>query len=72
MNARATSPKRTRDAETAERKKLKAEKRELRKDEKEERSSDEDEDPDLAGIVPGPQKLDPELYGEEYHSEEES
>jgi len=45
---------------------MKAEKREFRKDVKDSRDESEDgEDPDIAGIVPGPQPLDPELFGAE-------
>jgi hypothetical protein len=45
---------------------MKAEKREFRKDVKDSRDESEDgEDPDIAGIVPGPQPLDPELFGVE-------
>jgi hypothetical protein len=66
LKARATFTKRKRENEKAERKKRKAEKREQKKLDDADRPEDEsDEDPDLAGIVAGPQKLDPDLFGAE-------
>lgn len=67
MKARPTYTKRQRERDKAERKKRKAEKRDERKEDRKTRQSDgdeEEEDPDIAGIVPGPQKLDEELFGE--------
>jgi len=64
MKARPTGEKRRKERARQEKKRDKAEKREQRKAEREARSSrsDLDEDPDIAGIVPGPQPL-PEEYG---------
>lgn len=48
-----------------ERQQQKLEKRKLRKQDRLTRpeSGDDEEDPDIAGIEPGPQKLDPVLFG---------
>ncbi len=71
MKARPSVAKRQRERARSERKKLKAEKREQRKDERLTRPEDEtEEDPDIAGIKPGPQPLDPELFGSEYLNED--
>ena len=65
MKARPTFSKRQRERAREDKRKLKAEKREIRKEESATRGEGlgEDEDPDIAGIVPGPQPLDPELFG---------
>ncbi len=71
MKARATFTKRKRENEKADRKKRKAEKREQKKIDDADRPEEEsEEDPDLAGIVAGPQKLDPELFGAESLSDD--
>lgn len=64
MRGRTTFEKRRKEMQRKERKQGKAERREQRKVEKSERdsSSDAGEDPDIAGIVPGPQPL-PEEFG---------
>lgn len=51
----------------AQRKQDKAERRDRRRDERLSRGPDDapSEDPDIAGIIPGPQKRDPELFGVE-------
>ena len=55
------SNKRQKELARLERRKEKDERREQRKKEKTERVTPEGEDPDIAGIVPGPQpKLDEE------------
>lgn len=66
MRGRPSFAKRSREQARAERKKEKAEKRELRKDQKlaNASSGSSGEDPDIADIQPGPQKLDPELFGD--------
>lgn len=66
LRSRPSFAKRKREQERAERKKEKAEKRELRKDQKQASASNvpPGEDPDIADIRPGPQKLDPELFGD--------
>ncbi len=65
MKARPTFSKRNRERAREEKRKIKAEKREIRKEESATRAEGlvDEEDPDIAGIVPGPQKLDPELFG---------
>jgi hypothetical protein len=66
LRQRPSLTKRNRERSKAERKKLKAEERERRKlerDAKPDAGSAED-DPDIAGIVCGPQQLDPDLFGE--------
>ncbi len=50
---------------------MKAEKREFRKDERESRPDEGADDPDIAGIVPGPQALDVSLFGSESLSDPE-
>ncbi len=55
MTGRASADKRRKEKERQDRKKDKAERRATRKVDKPERSSDED--PDIAGIIPGPQPL---------------
>lgn len=65
MRPRATIGKRTREKDRVERNQLKMEKRATRKADRKDRAemSSDEEDPDIAGIVPGPQKLDPDLFG---------
>ncbi len=65
MKARPTFSKRNRERARQEKRKIKAEKREIRKEESAARAEElgDEEDPDIAGIVPGPQPLDPELFG---------
>lgn len=64
MKPRPTFSKRQRERAREEKRKLKEEKRDLRKEESATRPKGEgDEDPDIAGIVPGPQEPDPELFG---------
>lgn len=65
MRARPSITKRAREKDRAERKRDKAEKREQRKEVKSANAADvpDGEDPDTAWITPGPQKLDPELFG---------
>lgn len=65
MKARPTFSKRNREIARQEKQKIKAEKREIRKEESAARAQglSDEEDPDIAGIVPGPQPLDPELFG---------
>ncbi len=65
MKARPSITKRTRERDRAERKLDKAQRREQRKEERAKTGPRDDEtDPDIAWIKPGPQKLDPELFGE--------
>jgi hypothetical protein len=52
---RTTGAKRQKERQRAEKRALKEEKKARRKVEKQERFSVPGEDPDLAGIVPGPQ-----------------
>ncbi len=68
MRARPSIAKRSREKDRAERKRDKADRREARKAERLTRdsSTEAEEDPDIAGIVPGPQALDPELFGSDY------
>lgn len=55
-----------REKDRAERKLEKAEKRDKRREDRVAKGDDDSsEDPDIAGITPGPQKLDPELFGAE-------
>ncbi len=67
MKARPTFEKRRKEKARQDKKREKAEKREQRKLEKDNQEPvlDEDgnviEDPDIAGIVPGPQPLPPEF-----------
>lgn len=65
MRPRSTVGKRLRERDKVERQREKMEKRKLRKQDREARAAnaDGDEDPDIAGIEPGPQELDPELFG---------
>lgn len=67
MRARPSIAKRAREKDRAARKRDKAEKREMRKEERSANSeqTEDGEDPDIAWITPGPQKLDPELFGAE-------
>jgi hypothetical protein len=69
LSAQTTVGKRIRERNRADRQTEKSEKRRLKKLERqtrpEQETDSESEDPDLAGIVPGPQKLDPELFGAE-------
>ncbi|MDX2052251.1 MAG: hypothetical protein SFV15_07670 [Polyangiaceae bacterium] len=63
MTGRASADKRRKEKERQDRKKDKAERRQQRKEvDKPERGADE-EDPDIAGIVPGPQPL-PDGFGD--------
>lgn len=72
MKARPTITKRLRERAKEDKRKQKAARRDERREEGNEKAeaSDDGEDPDIAGIVPGPQALDPELFGEDYHQEE--
>ncbi len=64
MRPRSTVGKRVREKDRAERQQLKLEKRQARKLERQDKGDVADgEDPDIAGIEPGPQPLDPELFG---------
>ncbi len=65
MKARPSLEKRKKERARQDRKKDKAEKREQRKAEKQQRSDDgtPEEDPDIAGIIPGPQPL-PEQFAD--------
>ncbi len=65
MKARPSVAKRAKERARSEKKKFKAEKRAEKKDERQTRpdSEEEEDDPDIAGIVPGPQLLDPTLFG---------
>jgi len=63
MKKRPSVQKRSREQLKAERQREKAERRDLRKAEVAARPVVDGEDPDLAGIVPGPQPLDPTLFG---------
>lgn len=65
MKARPTFTKRARERARDEKRKIKAEKAQARKEESAQRAVElgEEDDPDIAGIVPGPQPLDPELFG---------
>lgn len=63
MTGRASADKRRKEKERQDRKKDKAERRAQRKDvDKPDRGTDED--PDIAGIVPGPQPL-PDGFGDD-------
>ncbi len=56
----ATQAKRARERAKQEKRKAKEERRVLRKEQKVQKAQqtpDSDEDPDIAGIVPGPQEL---------------
>jgi len=56
----ATQAKRARERAKQEKRKAKEERRALRKElkvQKAQQTGDSDEDPDIAGIVPGPQEL---------------
>ncbi len=68
MKARPSIEKRRREAARRERRTDKAERRAERKKAKDDRAAsvDSGEDPDLAGIVPGPQPVD----GEDDQNEE--
>lgn len=65
MKARPSITKRAREMGQAQSKRDKATKRTQRKEARASTGprSEDDEDPDIAGIVPGPQLLDPELFG---------
>ena len=65
MKARPSIAKRAREISRADRKKDKADKRVRRKEERVAQAATrpEGEDPDIAGITPGPQPLDPEQFG---------
>jgi hypothetical protein len=64
LRARPSITKRARENERAERKLDKAQRRERRKEERAKTGTREDDvDPDIAWITPGPQELDPELFG---------
>jgi len=62
LRARPSIAKRAREKDRAERQRDKAEKKALQKDRAVATQVD-GEDPDIAWITPGPQKLDPELFG---------
>lgn len=73
MKARPTITKRLRERAKEDKKRVKAARRDERREEggeKTEGAADDGEDPDIAGIVPGPQALDPELFGADYHKED--
>jgi hypothetical protein len=71
LKARPSVAKRNREKERSRRKEDKAERRGKRREERLSRGPDDSpEDPDIAGIVPGPQKLDPELFGAESLTED--
>ncbi len=57
MAGNPTAKKRQREAQRQEQRREKAAKRELRKGERENKVVVEGEDPDIAGIVPGPQPV---------------
>lgn len=59
MRARPSIAKRQRERTKSERKQQKAERKALRKEEQDKDSpnTDSEEDPDIAGIVPGPQPV---------------
>jgi len=65
LRSRPSINKRNREKSRSERKKDKAEERQRRKElrERRETSTPDGEDPDIAGIVCGPQPLDVELFG---------
>jgi hypothetical protein len=65
LKSRPSFAKRSREQQRAERQKEKAERREVRKTEKLARPASDEPgvDPVIAGIVPGPQLLDPDLFG---------
>lgn len=65
MRSRPSITKRNREKSRSERKKDKADERQRRKEERAQRpaSAADGEDPDIAGIVCGPQPLDIELFG---------
>jgi hypothetical protein len=63
VTARPSADKRRKEKERQDRQKEKAERRAQRKLEKPERP--EGEDPDIAGIVPGPQPLPEQFAGDE-------
>jgi hypothetical protein len=62
MRGRQSAEKRRKEVARQDKKRDKAERREQRRQEKATRPAGEGEDPDLAGIVPGPQPL-PESEG---------
>lgn len=64
MRGRTTFEKRRKEMQRRERKQDKADRREQRKAEKAERVQSQEDgfDPDLAGIVPGPQPLPEEFH----------
>ena len=62
MRARPSIAKRAREKDRAERQQDKAEKKALLKEGAVVETA-AGEDPDIAWITPGPQKLDPELFG---------
>ena len=74
MKARPTITKRLRERAKEDKKRVKAARRDERREGDAEKAeagaADDGEDPDIAGIVPGPQALDPELFGEDYHQED--
>jgi len=63
VNTRPSIAKRQRERQRTERKQAKQERREQRKQERKPGSNDSGIDPDIAGIVPGPQPV--ESYGDE-------
>ncbi|MFO0565303.1 MAG: hypothetical protein U0263_06550 [Polyangiaceae bacterium] len=56
MAANPSVKKRQKEAERRDHQQAKADRRRARKQEKESRAPTDGEDPDLAGIVPGPQR----------------
>lgn len=59
-NPRTTTTKRQRERAKREKKEQKAERRARRAEQRRDRSENVDGDPDLAGIVPGPQPIEPD------------
>jgi hypothetical protein len=65
LKSRPSITKRAREISRADRKKDKADKRVQRKEERAAQGPRPDgEDPDIAGIIPGPQPIDPEGQGQ--------
>jgi len=73
LRQRSTTNKRNREKELVERQQEKVAKRNLRKLDRQNRAeAGVDGDPDIAGIKPGPQKLDPLLFGTDWVSDKPS
>jgi hypothetical protein len=72
LKARPTITKRLRERAKEDKKRVKAARRDERREGDAEKTDapDDGEDPDIAGIVPGPQALDPELFGKDYHQKD--